>query len=54
MKLAFYLEKCDSPTGKLSDFNGLSMLVTNRVLKIFCKLPPMHFSLTKHVVNQQR
>lgn len=42
MKLAFYLEKCDSPTGKIGDFRGLSMLVINRVLKTFCKLPYMH------------
>lgn len=55
MKLAFYLEKCDSPTGKIGDFRGLSMLVINSLKNILqtslhaFKL--MHFSLTKHVVN---
>lgn len=51
MKLAFYLEKCDSPTGKLGDFNGLSMLVTNRVLKIFLQTSSHAFKSMAFLLN---
>lgn len=33
MKLAFYLGGYDSPTGKLGNSNGLSMLVIKRILR---------------------